>query len=382
MNGKWRFLFLAFALAAWRGPAAETWNGDGLLLTHGNEVPVLFLCGTPEEMGRQHGALLQGQIHKTYQLMLLVAGGYLYLKDDWFFDRIAEVQKRSSAALPERFLQELDAMSAAAGLTQNQGREMNFFPELFHCSGIAVRGKATVGGKVIHARVLDYMRDIGLEDCALLQVFMPTNYNAWISVGFTGLNGTVTAMNAKGLAMGELGGRGEGKWDGLPMSYLMRRVMEECASVREAVALIQKVPLTCSYYYVISDKSGDMAGISADAGKPPVVLHAGEKHPLLQEVFDDVVYLTAPSRQKALVERLRANYGKIDVEAMENIIKRPVAMRSNLHNAIFLPETLDVFFAYSSDKSPACDQSYHRENLGELLRRYRETRFHRDVAPR
>ena len=308
---KRRLLFVAVLLLALVVQAEGKWSGDGWLLERPGAVPILFLSGTPEEMGRQHGALLKDRIATTYSRILLVAGGYLYLKDDWFFDRIEEVERRVGAVLPDRFLRECDAMSAAAGLTRAQGRALNLFPEMFHCSGIAARGKATRGGQVVHARVLDYMRDIGLQKTSVLQVFMPKGFHAWISVGFAGFNGTVTSMNEKGLAMGEMGGRGEGKWDGLPMSYLMRRVMEECVTVEEALALSRATPLTCTYYYVLSDASGNLAAVEADAGKPLQVLGPGEKHPLLGKTFEDVVYVTAPKRMPALVARLEENYGRI-----------------------------------------------------------------------
>ena len=161
-------------------------------------------------MGRQHGQLCKAEIKRSYACLRLVAGGYLLLKNEWFYDTIKEAQKRTLFATPERFLTELDAMSKAAGLTTAQGREIGFFPELFHCSGIAARGKATVGGQIVHARVLDYMKDIGLQSTAQIQVYLPDGFLPWITVGFAGFNGTVTAMNAAGLAIGEMGGRGEG----------------------------------------------------------------------------------------------------------------------------------------------------------------------------
>lgn len=354
--------------------AVEVWSGDGMLRREPGQIPVLFMTGTPEAMGEAQGKLLKPEIHKMYERILLVAGGYLYTRNDWFFDRIVEIEKRSAAVLPERFLRELDAMSLAAGLTAEEGRQINLFPEMFHCSGIAVRGKASAGGKVIHARVLDYMRDIGIQGMAVIQVFMPDGFHSWLSVGFAGLNGTVTAMNAEGLAMGEMGGRGEGNWDGLPMSYLMRRIMEECATVDEALELIKTTPLTCEYYYVLSDRAGRMAAVAAKAGVPPQILGPGEATPLLCAAFEDIVWVTAPGRQPALSGRLRENYGKIDVEVMKQIITRPVAMKSNLQDAIFLPETLDVYFAYAGPKTVACDEPYTHLNLRELIDSYRRAR--------
>jgi hypothetical protein len=323
-------------------------------------------------MGRQHGNLCRKEIARSYDCLRLVAGGYLLMKNEWFYDTILEAQRRSEKNTPERFLIELDAMSIAAGLTTAQGREIGFFPELFHCSGIAARGKATVDGQVVHARVLDYMRDIGLQTAAQVQVFIPDSYLPWISVGFAGFNGTVTAMNAAGLAMGEMGGRGEGNWDGLPMSYLMRRIMEECRTVAEAKQMIAQTPLTCEYYYVLSDKSGDMMAVETRAGETPTFLAAGEKHPLLKEAFEDIAWITALSRQPALCERLHQYYGKIDAETMKEIIKRPVAMASNLHDAIFLPQSLDLHFAYADAKRPACNCTYYHLNLNDLLKYYRE----------
>jgi len=352
----------------------NVWFEKGLRIERPNQFPVLIFAGTPEEMGRQHGHLCRQEISRTYDCLRLVAGGYLLMKNEWFHDTILEAQRRSAKDTPERFLNELDAMSAAAGLTTKQGREIGFFPELFHCSGIAARGKATVDGKVVHARVLDYMRDIGLQNTAQIQVFIPDGYQPWISVGFAGFNGTVTAMNAAGLAMGEMGGRGEGNWDGLPMSYLMRRIMEECHTVAEARQMIATTPLTCEYYYVLSDKSGDMLAVEARAGETPTFLAAGEKHPLLKEAFEDIAWITAPSRQPALCERLHKYYGKIDVETMKEIIKRPVSMASNLHDAIFLPQSLDLYFAYADAKQPACNCTYYHLNLNELLQFYRQPR--------
>ncbi len=350
--------------------AEDKWFEKGLRIDNPGEYPILIMAGTPEEMGRQHGELFKNEIKRTYDCLRLVAGGYMMMKNDWFYDRIDEVQKRTAHVLPERYLNELDAMSDAAGLTHAQGRQIGFFPELFHCSGIAARGKATTNGQVVHVRVLDYMKDIGLQNMALIQVFLPDGFNPWISVGFAGFNGTVTAMNAKGLAMGEMGGEGEGDWDGLPMSYLMRKIMEECDTVQQAKKLIEETPLTCEYYYVLSDATGDMVAVETKAGKTPVFVKPGEKHPLLLEAFEDVAWITAPQRQKALCERVHKYYGKIDAETMKEVIKRPVAMSSNLHDAIFLPQSLDMHFAYASDTVIGCDNTYHKVNLKELIQYY------------
>ena len=52
------------------------------------------------------------------------------------------------------------------------------------------------------------------------------------------------------------------------------------------------------------------------------------------------------------------------------ILKRPVASNSNLHDAIFAPETLEMWFADAGKNTCACDEPYAHVNLKELIGYY------------
>jgi len=346
--------------------------GHGLLCrTQGKTV--LLVAGTPQQMGTAHGALLRAQCRTlTERVVYLVGGVDSIHSGTWFLDRMAEIQRRTLPHTPPRFVEECDALSRAAGISQRDGRYANLFPERFHCSGVAVRGKASAGGRVLHARVLDYMRDINLQDAAAVVVFMPEGYHNWISLGYAGFVGTVTCMNEKGLAIGEMGGGGVGDWDGVPMSFLLRDVMERASTVEEGLEILRKSPRTCEYYYVLSDKSQTMAAVKCDA-RQITVLRPGQQHEQLPFVPDDTVLVSGPGRAEALSQRLQQHYGRIDVPTMIDIIKRPVAMRSNLHDAIMAPETLDMWVADARRHSLACDEPYAHVNLAELLHFYEQT---------
>ena len=346
-------------------------NKHGILCKYKKQKNILFIEGSPEQMGQAHGQLLKSDILAMEKIIMVVAAAYTLKKKDSFFNRMKEIMRRTGQFVPERFMTECSAMSKGAGISEESGRYMNYFPELFHCSGAAVCRSATSRGQVVHARVLDYMSDIGLQKHTAVMVFMPEKYNNWVSISYAGLIGTVTAMNEKGLAMGEMGGKGQGKWDGLPMSFMMRRVMEECATVKEAVALMKSTPLTCDYYYVLSDKNKDMCGVVAISGSPLQILKPGEQNKLLPPVPKDTVYISGGKRKVLLGKRLHENFGKIDAKKMIEIIKHPVAMKSNLQNAIFLPESLTFYFADAGDKTLACFMPYYKLNLRELIDFYR-----------
>ena len=93
--------------------------------------------------------------------------------------------------------------------------------------------------------------------------------------------GSVSGMNARGISLGEMGGRGEGQWDGVPMATLMRRAMEECTTLDEVTDLWTRSPRTCEYYYVFADgKTRRSVGVAATPERIELVW-PGEGHELL-----------------------------------------------------------------------------------------------------
>ena len=186
-------------------------------------------------------------------------------KGKWFFGEIERCQARLAPFIDPRYLREMDALARGAGLEKEEIRLANFFPELFHCSGFAVMGDATEGHRIYHGRILDYMKGIGLEANAVVTVNQPDDgRHAWVNVGYAGFIGSVTAMNDQHISIGEMGGRGEGNWDGKPMAQLVREVMEKAGSLDEAVEIMRQSPRTCEYFYVIADgRNGTAVGIAA-----------------------------------------------------------------------------------------------------------------------
>lgn len=341
-------------------------------------VAVVKVSGTPEEMGIQHGTFLKEAVHYNMHRTLHGVGLVATIETGkWFPNELAMAWKAQEKYIPERFIREIDAMSDAAGIPREWGHSVNVFPELFHCSGLALRGQATVDGHLYHGRVLDYMTGIGLQRTAVVMVFQPRDQNAWVSYSYAGLCSTVTAMNEKGLTMGEMGGRGEGYWDGIPMSLMMREIMERFETTEETLAWMQSVPRTCEYYYVLSDaKTKNMAGIASMAkkladekGLPDFkIIEPGMFDERLPHPHPDTVLMSADKRYECLSERVKENYGKLDMQGAWNLMRGGVAMKSNLHTVLFAPETQDFWVAQAGmEGEPAYTQKIHKFNLKQLL---------------
>ena len=68
----------------------------------------------------------------------------------------------------------------------------------------------------------------------------PEGRHAFANVSFAGFVGSVTGMNAKHIAIGEMGGGGQFFWAGEHMSFLVRRGLGEASSLDEALNVLMR----------------------------------------------------------------------------------------------------------------------------------------------
>ena len=330
---------------------------------------VALLHGTPEQIGEAHGQLLKTEALRCIDSVLYSFGMVETIRSgQWFRHKLAGAYARLAPHIPERHKRETRAMARALGIDPELAESLNVFPELFHCSGFAVFGSATANGKLYHGRVLDYMTTIGLQDAATTFVVAPEGKIAFANVGYAGFIGCVSGMNAESISLGEMGGRGEGQWDGVPMAILMRRALEECDSLDGVKELWQNSPRTCEYYYIFADgKTNQAVAVAATPESLEFVL-PGQGHELLGDGIRDALVLSAGSRLEKLRERVLRRHGEIDVEVGQWLMSRPVAMQSNLHNVLFVPQDGVLYVANADHGHPAAERPYVRLDLHALLR--------------
>jgi len=334
---------------------------------------VLHVKGTPYEMGYQHGVLLKEHIRENMHYLFEVKAKDakleffgLKLEPKQLISMIVETQRPH---IPARFLEEMEGLAAGAECDADDVILANFIPELFHCSGFALMNSATKDGTLYHGRILDYSTDWKLQEHAVLIVAEPEGRIPFANVTYAGFVGSVTGLNAEHVSVGEMGGRGLGHWDGTPMAFLVRRVLEEARSLDEAVAVFRDSKRTCEYYYVVADGDDNQAvGLAAHWNTFEIV-KPGETHPRLPEPTADTVLLSAGDRYKELARRVREGRGAFDATSARHLMDCPVAMKSNLHSVLFEPRSTKLWIANASpDGQPAATQKYYQFQLSELLK--------------
>ncbi len=102
-------------------------------------------------------------------------------------------------------------------------------------------------------------------------------------------------------------------------------------------------------------------------------INPGQSDERLGEGIPDAVVLSAGSRLEHLRSRVKEKYGQIDADAGQWLMCRPVAMESNLHNVLFVPEDGVLYIANADHKLPAAERPYVKVDLNEQLKALRST---------
>ncbi len=347
------------------------WHKGLLTYVDGNRV--FIAKGTHYEIGEAHGTLLKDEVRKMVDATLYTINWvYTIEKGSWFIDDLRGAYKREAPFIPEKYQEEMKGMAKTSGISLEEIRLTNVFPALFHCSGFALFGDATVDGTLYHGRILDYITELGLQYYSVVMILKPEGSLAFANISFAGFIGSVTGMNEQQVTFGEMGGGGVGDWDGMPMAFLMREGMERASTLKEAVDIFKETPRTCEYYYVLSDgKIPDGRGLATTPEKFDVI-KPGEYNELLTEPIKDAVLMSAGDRYKKLAERVKAGYGKIDAQKAIRLMDRPVAMSAALHTVLFAPQTLEFWVANAGAHTPASMEPYTHYNMMELLKKLEE----------
>ena len=269
-------------------------EGRGLLEIYRSdlgELPVLHVAGSPEEMGRQYGALVGDRIGRNIRrsVGLFTATGLPEAAVHLILDKAWE---RLQPHVPERYLREMAAIAEGAqkagfdltvadvhritaitnldmykrdvrlmemlGMSQPPAHSLQ--PEA-SCTMCAVWGSRTVDGKMFAHRDLDWVSQTGMHEERLVTVYEPEDGHPFVTMAYAGVVGALAGMNAEGLSFSEVGAFSvREELDGTPWILIARQVLEEADCLEQAVEIVQNAKHTIGYNYMVADGDPDRYG--------------------------------------------------------------------------------------------------------------------------
>jgi predicted choloylglycine hydrolase len=266
-------------------------------LTYVQGLPVLVVAGTPEEIGEQTAVLAVKPAGRVLDypedILRHVAARVPGLPGELAYRTARQFFVSTGLAMLRHFppdhRQEMEALVKAGGFDRQRivlGNTMfdakNVFLELrrqFGCSTLIVEPQRSATNGPLFGRNLDYPSLGYVQQYSLVTVCRPRGKHAFAAVGFPGLVGCLSGMNDAGLALAilEVYASSDGPAfdpQGTPYALCYRRLLEECATVDEAVQLLRSLKRTTTTNLAVCDKSG---GVVLEVTPKRVVVRAPQE---------------------------------------------------------------------------------------------------------
>ncbi len=366
-------------------------------------LPVVFLSGTPYELGYQHGTLLRNKVRSAVQCVLGYFRQYLKipLVSPWVVNWWLDTSWKSATPfIPPDALEELRGLSEGSGVALQELYRLHAIPDrTYSCSSFAAWGEATTGGRLIHMRNLDWSTQAGIQDFPVVFVVHPDGKQAFVNVGWAGFIGVLTGINEQELSIGQIGAKTlDTTPRGEPMVFLMRQVLEEAQGLEAASAIIVNGRRTIGTNYVLADAKARRAVVVETTSRHARIFEANDPaerivryaRPMADIVFraDTAVDPSIRNQQFASggnptrpgledptgsayevrylgqAAGLAAHYGALNSETARQIAQA-VAPASNIQSVVVAWPYLWV--ANAQGRRPAAKSTYHFFNIEQLL---------------
>ena len=358
--------------AAFRYPEATL---PGASLAYREGLPVLTVGGSSDEIGRAVGelALRPGERMTRYPDDSL---SHFWMS--WLRRPLLWMGRRLLRRAPAEYLAELDAMSAASGIDRDRlvlGNTLFDIKKIVACSAFLTEPSRSAGGAPLLGRNLDYPSHGYAHHYTLVTAYRPAGKKPFVSVGFPGLIGVLSGMNADGLALAVLEVfqsrpfSGRLNLGGTPYAMCFRRILETCSTVGEARDMLQRMKRSTLFNLAVADRER-VAVLEctprrvherpAATGVSLCTNHFCLEH--LQPIWTRDVYGTY-SRHRALrqAERAGRDFGVADLHAALHA----AGQDDTLQTMVFEPGPLRLHLAFGT--LPASAGPLRTLDVGAML---------------
>jgi predicted choloylglycine hydrolase len=358
-----RLLLVILLSATWSARAAEErvfqeGRCDNAELKYVNQLPVLVVAGTPEEIGRQKAALTAAATKTLadYPRQLIERSSRKGRLPEYLI-----MSKALTPNIPADHREELRAFAEQSGIDRDLGILANTMLDLYRgavaCSSLIVDADHSAAKAPLFGRNLDFYTLGILDRYSLVTVHRPKGKHAFATVGFPGLFGCLSGINDAGLALAVhevfLSRDGAAMFNpkGVPYTFCFRQMLEECATVEEAEKLLRATERTTILSLALCDPHG---GLVLEMTPKSVVARRGSDGICACTNHfrsDELALLTWCNRYRKLI--LSRNLDQLDVADVAKKLDEVNLGRLTVQTMIFEPATLKLHLAIGSCPSSA-----------------------------
>ncbi len=246
---------------------------------------------------------------------------------------------------------EMRGLADATGMDYHEIVRVHLFGELTQaqCSYYGAYKSATLGGKTLQLRALDWDLGPSLQNYPTVTIYHPLTPSMGVpfaNVGWAGWIGVLTGMSSNKLGVTAIGISqpddtfGDESFIGIPFIFLERQIVQYGKSVWDAMEMIQNATRTCLLVIGVADGNAGTARMVQYSHSEISILNATAHRPpeWWHPVLNDTVYCgmdwICPYFQYALYKQLSKVHG---ILTPENSITNVTAVvgTGDLHTAVY-----------------------------------------------
>jgi isopenicillin-N N-acyltransferase like protein len=251
-------------------------------------VRLVYLAGTPEEIGAQHTALLYDRMAEDERVLwdgfsevvpfaparaLMFDIGrvrYRHVDDGFPQARRRELAAEARSFVPDPYSGALPTYQRMVMLHALYDIALGFEQSpLLGCTAFGLGPEATADGHALFARAFDFETADVFDTDKVVFLIHETGKIPFASVAWPGFVGVVTGMNAEGVALAVHGGRArEPSVTGVPVAFSLREALASARDTSEAIALLATQPVMVSHLVFVGDAAGHFAVVERAPGVP------------------------------------------------------------------------------------------------------------------
>jgi hypothetical protein len=368
-------LGLVFAIPALaeerRFPEAKFGKGE---MKYINDIPVLTVEGTSEEIGTQFAELALKHAKKP-----LLGRVDSYMKQMGWEKQFPTMVKFAGVvfvSFPKNVQQEMTTACKVADVDRNLLTALNAIPDLAKmggCSTLVVEPKRSSTDGPLFGRLLDWPPFEELPEYTMVMVCRQKDKHSFAAVTFPILLGVISGMNDAGLSLSinEISKSKDGSkspnLNGTPMLTLFRKILEECTTLDEAEKMLKAHERTTWFCMTCCDAKGGC------------VFEVTPRNVVRRNGVNDVCCCTNHFRTSELsvtekcsrypkLEEVQKADGKLGVTDVMKALDGVNQGVGTMHAMVFEPKARVVHLAYGGGKS-ATKKPLAKLELGPLFER-------------
>lgn len=329
-------------------------------------VPIVELGGSGFELGDAHGRHFSAEIRLLHERYLRP-----FIEGDLRRALALSAADGFASHLSPAHRQEIEALARGSGIDPRETMLAQCFLDLTAmtaCSTIALPAAAAPDGVARFGRNLDFPSLDVADRYTTLFICRPAGKNGFASVGWPGMIGVLSGMNEHGLALANMEvTRAPRLPSAMPYTLLYRTVLEECRTVDEAIALLERTPRQTSNNLMVMDADGARAVLEISPDRV-TVRHGDEGRALISTNHRRGQDDDAPgrcNRYDALHGAADERFGQIDTGALQRMLATASQGNSTLQSMAFEPSERVLRLSAGKD---AARGAFQRIDLRTLFR--------------